>query len=184
MLVLLAGVSGAGKDTIKKAIIQKRKDIISVPSFTTRQPREGDIPGLTYNFVDMDEFKRMISDEELLEYNFHHNNFYGTSKKLMLEKLKEGNIIIKDIDVDGVSNLVRILKDEIKVITIFLKVPRNILIERIKERDIGISDKEVELRISRMDYEESKIPEFDYCIENSDLNKTLEKIENIIDQNK
>ena len=60
MLVILAGVAGAGKDTIAKAIIERMENVISIPSFTSRAPRADDIAGVTYNFVWKEEFDRMI----------------------------------------------------------------------------------------------------------------------------
>ena len=67
MLVILAGVAGAGKDTIAKAIIQRMENVISIPSFTSRAPRADDVPGVSYNFVSKEEFERMIAVGELYE---------------------------------------------------------------------------------------------------------------------
>ena len=109
MLVLLSGVSGAGKDTIKKELIKRMNNVESLPSFTDRAPRSNDVPGQTYNFVTTEEFKRMINDGELYEYSVHHEHYYGTSKKLLNEKMQNGKIIVKDIEVNGVENLLKIL---------------------------------------------------------------------------
>ena len=106
MLVLLSGVSGAGKDTIKKELIERMDNVESLPSFTDRAPRENDIPGKTYNFVSTEEFEAMIARGELYEYSAHHNHYYGTSRKLLNEKMQNGKIIVKDIEVNGVENLV------------------------------------------------------------------------------
>ena len=122
MLVLLSGVSGAGKDTIKKELIKRMDNVISLPSYTTRPMREGDVAGQTYNFVTKEEFEEMINNGEFYEYNLHHENYYGTSRKLMNEKIQSGKIIVKDIDVNGVENLIHLLKQDTKVITIFLRV--------------------------------------------------------------
>ena len=181
MLVLLSGVSGAGKDTIKKALIEKMEDVISLPSYTDREVRKDDIPGKTYNFVPKEEFERMIKDNELYEYDIHHNHYYGTSRKLMNEKIASGKIIVKDIEVNGVENLLKILKKDTKVVTIFLRVPKEVLRKRLEERIDGASEEEIELRLSRFEYEESKTPMYDYVIKNNDFNKTLEIIEKIIE---
>ena len=113
MLVLLSGVSGAGKDTIKKELIARMENVESLPSYTDRQPRENDIPGQTYNFVTTEEFEAMIARGELYEYSAHHNHYYGTSKKLLNEKMQNGKIIVKDIEVNGVENLIKLLKNKI-----------------------------------------------------------------------
>ena len=180
MLVLLSGVSGAGKDTIKKELIKRMDNLESLPSYTDRPPREGDIPGETYNFVSTEEFERMIKDGELYEYSEHHGHYYGTSKKLLNEKISKGKIIVKDIEVNGVENLLRILKDDVKIVTIFLKVPKEELRKRLEEREDNQSAEEIELRLNRLEYEESKIGMYDYVIKNDNLERTLRIIEEII----
>ena len=134
MLVLLSGVSGAGKDTIKKELIARMDNVESLPSFTDRAPRENDIPGKTYNFVSTEEFEAMIARGELYEYSAHHNHYYGTSRKLLNEKMQNGKIIVKDIEVNGVENLVKLLGNDTKIVTIFLKVPKEELRRRLESR--------------------------------------------------
>lgn len=181
MLVLLSGVSGAGKDTIKKELISRMENVISLPSYTDRPMREGDIPGVTYNFVTTEEFKQMIENNELYEYDIHHEHYYGTSRKLMNEKIASGKIIVKDIEVNGVENLIELLKEDTKVITIFLKVPKSILKERLENRIDKPSAKEIKLRLNRFDYEESKIGMYDYVIKNNNLEKSVQIIQTIIE---
>ena len=83
MLVILSGVSGAGKDTIKKELIKRMEDLITLPSFTSRNPREGEEEGVQYHFITKSEFEEKIKNDEFYEYDVHHENYYGTSKKLM-----------------------------------------------------------------------------------------------------
>lgn len=180
MLVLLSGVSGAGKDTIKKELISRMKNVESLPSFTDRAPRANDVPGETYNFVSTEEFERMIRDGELYEYSVHHEHYYGTSKKLLNEKISNGKIIVKDIEVNGVENLLKLLKNEVKIVTIFLRVPKEELQRRLENRVDKPSLKEIQLRLNRFDYEESKISMYDYIIKNNDLEKSVQIIMSII----
>ena len=134
MLVILSGVAGAGKDTIKKELISRVEKIETLPSYTDREPRAGDIPGQTYNFVTTKEFEEMIKNNELYEYSVHHNHYYGTSKKLLNEKISSGKIIVKDIDVNGTQDLIDLLKNEVKIVTIFLRVPKEELRRRLENR--------------------------------------------------
>lgn len=180
MLVLLSGVSGAGKDTIKKELIARMDNVESLPSFTDRAPRENDIPGKTYNFVSTEEFEAMIARGELYEYSAHHNHYYGTSRKLLNEKMQNGKIIVKDIEVNGVENLVKLLGDDTKIVTIFLKVPKEELRRRLESRIDKPSPKDIELRLNRLQYEESKIGIYDYVIKNNNLEKTVNIIMEII----
>ena len=181
MLVILSGVAGAGKDTIKKELLKRMEQVTTLPSFTDRPPRFTDVPGSTYNFVTAEEFERMIRDGELYEYSVHHNHYYGTSKKLLNEKIKSGKIIVKDIDVNGTEGLVNLLKNDIKIVTIFLRVPKDELRKRLESRADKPSPKEIELRLNRFDYEESKIGIYDYVLKNDELEKTTNIIMTIIE---
>lgn len=181
MLVILSGVAGAGKDTIKKELISRVEKIETLPSYTDREPRAGDIPGQTYNFVTTKEFEEMIKNNELYEYSVHHNHYYGTSKKLLNEKISSGKIIVKDIDVNGTQDLIDLLKNEVKIVTIFLRVPKEELRRRLENRIDKPNPKEIELRLNRFDYEESKIGIYDYVLKNDELEKTTNIIMTIIE---
>lgn len=180
MLVILSGVAGAGKDTIKKEIIKRMENVKSIPSLTTRPQREGDIPGQTYIFLSKEEFEEKIRNDEIYEYDIHHNHYYGTSKKILNEESKNG-IIIKDIDVNGTQALKETLKD-IKIVTIFLRVPKEELRRRLENRIDKPSEGEIILRLNRFDYEESRIGLYDYVLKNENLEKTVGIIEEIIRQ--
>ena len=155
MLVILSGVSGAGKDTIKKELIKRMDDIISLPSFTSRKPRPGEEEGVQYHFITKEEFKEKIKNGEFYEYDLHHGNYYGTSRELMGNKIKEGKIIVKDIEVNGTENLLKILGNDTRIVTIFLKVEKEELKRRLIERGDNIQD--IEVRLGRLEYEEDKI---------------------------
>ncbi|MCI8290720.1 MAG: AAA family ATPase [Clostridia bacterium] len=181
MLVILSGVAGAGKDTIKKELIKRMENVVSLPSYTSRPIRPGDVEGETYCFVTREEFERMIKDGELYEYDVHHNNYYGSSKKLLNEKIDSGKVIVKDIDVNGTEKLKDLLKNDTKVVTIFLRVPKDELQRRLEERVDKPSPAEIKLRLNRFDYEESRINIYDYVLKNNDLEKTVQIIMSIIE---
>ena len=173
MLVILSGVAGSGKDTIKRELIKRMENVKSIPSLTTRPQREGDVPGETYIFLSKEEFEEKIKNDEIYEYDIHHNNYYGTSKKIL------NGIIVKDIDVNGTQILKETLKD-IKIVTIFLRVPKEELQRRLENRIDRPGPAEIKLRLNRFDYEESKIGLYDYVIKNDDLEKSVSIIEEII----
>ncbi len=180
MLVILSGVAGAGKDTIKREIMKRMPNVTSIPSYTTRAPREGDVVGETYVFITKEEFEEKIRNEEIYEYDIHHNHYYGTSKEFLNEKAKTG-IVIKDIDVNGTESLKNTLKD-IKIVTIFLRVPKEELRSRLENRVDKPSEGEIILRLNRFDYEESKIGLYDYVLKNNDLEKAVNIIQKIIEE--
>lgn len=109
MLVILSGVAGAGKDTIRKELMQRMEGATSIPSYTTREPRADDIPGVTYNFITKEEFEQKIDEGEFYEYDIHHEHYYGTSKKILNERAKNG-LVIKDIDVNRYRNFEKYVK--------------------------------------------------------------------------
>ena len=184
MLVILSGVSGAGKDTIKKELIKRMDSVISLPSFTSRDPRPGEQEGVQYHFITKEEFKEKIAKGEFYEYDLHHENYYGTSKKLMNEKIQSGKIIVKDIEVNGTENLIKLLSNETRLVTIFLKVDKEELKRRLINRGDNLTEAEIQLRLDRLDYEESKINLYDYVIKNDDFEKTVQVIMTIIENEK
>ncbi len=181
MLVILSGVAGSGKDTIKKELIKRMKNVESLPSYTSRKMRPGDEEGVTYYFVSKEKFEEMLKNDELYEYDVHHNEYYGSSKKILNEKLAGGKIIVKDIDVNGTEKLKELFKGKEKVVTVFLRVPKKELQRRLEERIDNPSPEEIKLRLNRFDYEESRIGIYDYVIKNNDLEKTVQIIMTIIE---
>lgn len=184
MLVILSGVAGAGKDTIKKELIKRMDNVESLPSYTSRAKREGDIEGGTYHFVSKKEFEEMIERKEFYEYDVHHNNYYGTSRKLLNDKIKNGKIIVKDIDVNGTEHLINLLGKDTKIVTIFLRVPKEELRKRLESRIDKPSPEEIVLRLNRFDYEESRIDLYDYVLKNDNLEKTVQIIMTILENEK
>ena len=183
MLVILSGVAGAGKDTVKKEIVKRLDYVDTFPTVTSRPMREGDIPGVTYIFVSEEKFKEMIANDELYEYDIHHNKYYGVAKKPLQEKISNGKVAIRDVDVNGTENLVKQLSDTIKIITIFLRVPKEELRRRLELREDKPSEEEIELRLSRFEYEESKMGQYDYIIDNLNQEETIQKVIKIIEEN-
>ena len=99
----------------------------------------------------------------------------------MSEKIESGKIIVKDIEVNGTENLIKILKDETHLVTIFLKVEKEELRRRLIARGDNLTEHELEIRLGRLEYEESKIKLYDYVIKNDDFNKTVNIIQTIIE---
>ena len=183
MLVILSGVSGAGKDTIKKELMKRIDNVVTLPSFTSRKPRQGEEEGNQYHFITKEEFEEKIKNNEFYEYDLHHENYYGTSKKLLNDKIASGKIIVKDIEVNGTENLIKLLKNDTRIVSIFLKVEKEELRRRLIERGEN-TEEEIEIRLGRLDYEESKIKDYDYVLKNDDFEKTVQIITAIIENEK
>ena len=105
-------------------------------------------------------------------------------EKLMNEKIQSGKIIVKDIEVNGTENLIKKLGNDTKLVTIFLKVDKEELKNRLINRGDNLSEADMQLRLNRLEYEESKIGLYDYVIKNDDLEKTVQIIMTIIENEK
>ena len=120
-IYILSSPSGAGKTTLVKKISKNRNFSVSV-SHTTRSPRPNEIDGKDYYFVSKNNFKKLIKKGEFLEHARVFDNYYGSSKKLVIEKLKKGKNIIFDIDWQG-TRQIRNKKLKYKLLTIFVLPP-------------------------------------------------------------
>ncbi len=177
MLIIISGSAGVGKNTIITEILNNNKNIKLMQTCTTRMPRHTDeAMHSPYIYVSREDFENKIKNGELFEHEEIHNNFYGVLNSSLKEVEKRENHYIKDIGVLGQINLKRALKDKAEVLSIFLTAPKDELIRRLKAR----GDHDIDLRISRMEFELSYSKNYDYVIENLNLSKTLKKIESII----
>jgi guanylate kinase len=178
MLVILSGSSGVGKNTIINEMIKRYDEFELLPTFTTREKREGESEGHPYFFVTENIFKEMIQRNELFEHQAVHNNYYGVSKKELLSRARSPKILIKDIDVLGTLNLVNGIQDEMRVLAFFYYVDsKDILVERLKQR----KEKNIALRMERYDMEMKFAVRYDYLINNFEAEATIRDTKTVID---
>ena len=138
IVVILSSPSGAGKTTLVK-LISKNKDFNISVSHTTRKPRSNEIDGKDYYFVNYENFETLIKNNQFLEYAKVFNNFYGTSKKPVLELLNSGKNVIFDIDWQGTKQI-KSQNIKYKIITFFVLPPsKEILFKRLSNRDMKLS---------------------------------------------
>ncbi len=178
-MVILSSPSGAGKTTLVKLISKKKDYYISV-SHTTRTPRSNEIDGIDYFFVNINQFQQLINKNEFLEYAKVFENYYGTSKKNIIDKLNQGKNVIFDIDWQGTEQILK-CKLEYKLITIFILPPsKEVLYERLSNRDM--KDKLiVEERMKQFDKDLLHWKNYNYVVINDDLNQCYNKITNILE---
>jgi len=177
-MIILSSPSGAGKTTLVNLLAKKNNFTISV-SHTTRNPRPNEIDGKDYFFVSSEEFKRLIKNDEFLEYAKVFNNLYGTSRTPIIQNLEKGNNVLFDIDWQG-ADQIKNKKLDYKLITFFLLPPsRKILFERLTNRDM--KDKLIaEERMKQFDRDVLHWINYDYVVINDDLDKCLNKIQSLI----
>ena len=178
-MIILSSPSGAGKTTLVK-LISKNKGLIVSVSHTTRKPRPNEINGVDYYFVNKSTFEDLINKNEFLEYANVFNNFYGTSKKKITQKLDEGKNILFDIDWQGAEQI-KLRNLKYKIISIFILPPsKDVLRKRLSNRDM--KDKLiVEERMKRFDKDILHWKNYDFVVINDDLNKCYEEIIKILD---
>lgn len=117
-LLVLSGPSGVGKGTILSELMRRRADMCFSVSATTRQPREGEVDGVSYFFVTKERFEEMIRNDELLEYAQFVSNSYGTPRAYVEQQLDKGMNVILDIEVQGARNIVNMIPDAVSVYVI------------------------------------------------------------------
>ena len=178
VMVILSSPSGAGKTTLVNLLAKKNNFEISI-SHTTRKPRPNESSGKDYYFVSDQEFKRLINNQEFLEYAKVFNNYYGTSRTPVIDNLNKGKNVLFDIDWQG-ADQIKNKELDFKLITFFILPPSNeILYERLSNRDM--KDKLIaEERMKQFERDVLHWINYNYVVINDDLNSCYDKIQNLI----
>jgi len=172
-ILILSGPSGAGKSSIINAAAEQVGDFYFSISSTSRQPREGEIDGRDYHFVDRDTFESGIEAGDFLEYATVHGNYYGTSLKPVLEAVDAGRLVIFDIDVQG-YHLARELMGDMITSAFILPPTLEELESRLHARSTD-DDDVIARRVENAKSEIEHICSYDFVIVNDDLSVATEK---------
>ena len=178
-MIVLSSPSGAGKTTLVKMLSELDNFEISI-SHTTRQPRPNETANKDYFFVKDEEFKRLIKNQEFLEYAKVFNNFYGTTRTPVINRLDQGKNVLFDIDWQG-ADQIKNKKLDYKLITFFILPPsKKELFERLSNRDM--KDKLiVEERMKQFERDVLHWINYDYVVINDNLKKCFSRIKNLIE---
>ena len=179
VMIILSSPSGAGKTTLVKMLSMINDFEVSI-SHTTRQPRPNETPNKDYFFVREQEFKRLINNQEFLEYAKVFDNFYGTTRTPVIDKLNKGQNVLFDIDWQG-ADQIKNKKLDYKLITFFILPPsKKVLFERLSNRDM--KDKLIaEERMKQFERDVLHWINYDYVVINENLENCFSRIKNLID---
>ncbi len=172
MFIILTGSSGVGKNTVITEIEKRNEKFKLMPTYTTREKRPTEVEGYPFYYISKDEFQNKIKEGELIEHEFIHGNYYGSSYKILNDHLNGDYVLIKDLGIEGAQNLTTKISHLTPVKKIFLTTTKKELKRRLK----GRGEKQIKLRLKRYDREQGEINKFDYIIVNNDLDKTCEEI--------
>lgn len=176
-VIVISSPSGGGKGTVISELLKRNKNLWLSVSTTSRPIRANDIPGTTYNFVSKEEFEKEIEEGYFLEYTNYVGNYYGTPKGPIKEKLDQGIDVILEIEIEGTSNIKKLLPE---TIFIFIMPPSiKTLVKRLKKRNTDSNDKLLE-RFHKTYKEINEVTKYNYVVVNDILEDTVDKVEAII----
>ncbi len=180
-LIILSGPSGVGKGTVREKLFEDQSlNLVYSISMTTRPPRQGEVDGVHYFFVNKTQFEEKINEDGFLEYATFVDNYYGTPKDYVERLLNEGRNVVLEIEVQGALQVMAKCKD---ALTIFLVPPS---MEELEKRIRGRRTEEEEIVKQRLDKAKAEIAtkdEYKYVVCNDDVLKAKDEIAKIIKEN-
>ena len=177
-LIVISGASGVGKGTVVKKMMARRKDLYFSVSATTRPPRPGEVDGKDYYFVTRERFQEMIRRGEMLEYDEHAKNFYGTPRAQVEEKRAKGHVLL-DIEPNGAKN---VKNNYPEAELVFIMPPS---VEELEHRLRGRNDTpedQIAIRMERAKWEMAQRTWYDHVVFNDDAGRCAEEILSLIEK--
>lgn len=177
VLLVMSGFSGAGKGTVVRRLMEIKDNYALSISTTTREPRNGEVHGESYYFVDHEAFERMIENDELLEYATYVNNYYGTPKQFVFDQLEQGKNMILEIELQGAM---KVREQYPGAVMVFIVPPS---VQELKDRLVTRGTESMEVikkRLKRAEEETAYIKDYDYIVVNDELEECVETVHSIV----
>ncbi|MCS6897057.1 MAG: guanylate kinase [Nitrospira sp.] len=176
ILFVVSAPSGAGKTTLCKRVVASISGLWHSVSYTTRKPRMGEEGGREYYFVEEQVFQDMIARQEFLEYARVYGNWYGTPRKVLMDKLAQGIDVLLEIDVQGALQIKKNFED---AVLIFILPPSlDTLRDRLEKRGSD-SPEEIHRRLQKVQEEVRSFRDYCYLVLNDDLGQSLRELQSI-----
>ncbi len=179
-LFIISAPSGAGKTTLCKKIVQTVDNLKQSVSFTTRQPREGEVNDVDYTFISRQKFMKMVERGDFIEWAAVHSNLYGTSRRRLQKLMDSGYDVLLNIDTQGAK---QIRKNRNEAVFVFILPPSmEVLRERLEKRKSSTQEnqEDIERRLHRAVSEIRDYKMYDYVIVNDVLRNSLRRLEAVI----
>jgi guanylate kinase len=177
ILIVFSGPSGVGKDTLLRRLPEVCPNLQQCVTYTTREPRPGEVAGIDYNFVCVQDFRKMIEEGEFLEYAQVHLDLYGTPLAPVVEARKQGLDVILKIDVQGGITVKQKVPD---ALMIFVAPPSMEELERRLRARYTDSEESIEKRLQNARAEIESIPMYDYLVLNDEVGAAVDRLRCII----
>jgi guanylate kinase len=181
VLYVVSAPSGCGKGTILETVLKNNKNIYYSVSATTRNPREGEVDGVNYFFHTREEFQKLIDNNGMLEYAVFCDNYYGTPRKQVEDKLHEGYDVILEIETNGAMQIKENFPD---AVLIFILPPSFAELRRRLYKRRTESEEVIEKRLAEAKKEIEMAKNYDYIMVNGELEKAILDFEAIIKASK
>lgn len=176
-LIVIVAPSGSGKSTLIKRLKKELPMIEESVSYTTRPMRKGEVDGVSYNFVDVETFKKMRDAGDFIEWAEVHGNFYGSSKSFVESKLAAGSVLLFDLDVQGTDAMKAAFE---QTVAIFIAPPNAQELEnRLRGRGTD-STGVINLRLLNAKRELERMNDYDHLVVNDDLERAYAELSGII----
>ena len=175
-LFVISGASGVGKSTVLGKVMEGRKDLTFSVSATTRAPRKDEVDGVSYYFVTKEQFQDMIAEDAFVEYDDHMDNFYGTPKAQLEEKLLKGHVLL-DIEPNGAFTVKKARPD---ATLIFIAPPSLEELERRLRSRGDTAEEQIVKRLGRAPWEMEQGRKYDHYVVNDQVETCAEEILKII----
>ena len=181
MLLVISGPSGTGKGTIIEKLMKADESLVFSVSATTRQPRPGEVDGVHYHFMTVENYNELIEQDAFVEHAQVHGNYYGTLRSEVYSRLERGENVVLDIDVQGALNVIASEKEKV---SIFILPPSmKVLRERLTGRGTETQEA-IDRRLNNAIWELSQKDHYEYKVINDDLDEAVRTVQAIIEAEK